>query len=134
MNPYQKISHRKKNKRDRDPELRLHSREERPERAAGIGTPGMTNRPPLRRSNGSVKYLQATAKITRTSWSTQANLLLLRILPKERERILGRVKRLQEAGRTSRTTSSDRQTGTSDHVGSSDDPSVSASSQHWTEE
>ena len=108
----------------------------------GIETQGMANRPPFRRSNGSVKYLQATAKITRTSWSTLANLLLLRILPEERERILGREKRLQEAARNSRTTSSDRlpllkccrQRGTSDHVGPSDDPSVSASSQHWTEE
>src|SRR6218665_3816023 len=109
---------------------------------SGIETPGMTNRLRLRRSDGSVKYLQATVKITRTSWSTLANLLLFRILPEERERILGREKRLQEAARNSRTTSSDRlpllkccrQRGTSDHVGPSDDPSVSASSQHWTEE
>src|SRR6218665_2518390 len=56
------------------PQSRRTPRKGRENRNAGNDEPAATSKEQRQRQ----VYLQATAKITRTSWSTQANLLLLR--------------------------------------------------------
>src|SRR6218665_2223658 len=141
-NPCQKLSRRRGNPPDRDPDLRRHSRNERPRRAAGREAPGTTNQPPLRRSSGCGEHLREAAMNKPKPSSILPDLLPVRELPKERERILGRDQHLQKAARERRTTPNDprplmercRQSGTNDHVGPSEDPPGSASSLRWRKE